>query len=59
MMTVSLQDQRPLACRPFNPVLRSFGYLEGASAEHFAFSVAELWSLPIGEEFVETVAGEI
>jgi len=33
--------------------------LEDACAEHFTFSVAELWSLPIGEEFVETVAGEI
>jgi hypothetical protein len=40
-------------------VLRSFSYLEGAGAEHFAFSVAELWGLPIGKEFVETVAGEV
>jgi hypothetical protein len=34
-------------------------YLEGTGAEHFAFSIAELWGLPIGEESVETVAGEI
>jgi hypothetical protein len=59
MMTVSLQGQRPSLAAPFNRVLRSFGYLEGACAEHFTSSVAELWGLPIGEEFVETVAGEI
>jgi hypothetical protein len=33
--------------------------VEGISAEYFAISLTELWSLPVGEEFVETVAGEI
>jgi hypothetical protein len=33
--------------------------LEGIGAEHFAVSLAELWSLPVGEEFVETIEGEV
>jgi hypothetical protein len=36
-----------------------FGNPGGISAKHFAASLAELWSLPVGEEFVETVEGEI
>jgi len=59
MMRVSLQGRRSLACRPIQPGVKILCPLEGARAEHFAFSVAELWGLPVGEESVETVAGEI
>jgi hypothetical protein len=65
MVTVSLQDQgRPIsavsfACRPIRPGVKIGQLLEGVGAEHFAFSFAELWGLPVGEESVETVAGEI
>ncbi len=64
MVTISLQDQSgppalfPSLAAPFNRVLRSDGF-GGIGAEHFAVSLAELWSLPVGEEFVETVEGEI
>jgi hypothetical protein len=60
MVTVSLQDQRrPFACRPIRPGVKIEQLLEGVGAEHFAFSFAELWGLPVGEESLETVAGEI
>jgi hypothetical protein len=59
MMTVSLQDQRSLACCPIQPGVKILELFEGTGAEHFTFSIAELWGLPIGEESVETVAGEI
>jgi hypothetical protein len=65
MVAVSLQDQRrptstaSLACRPIRSGVKIGQLLEGVGAEHFAFSFAELWGLPIGKESVETVAGEI
>jgi hypothetical protein len=65
MVTVSLQDQRrptstvSFACRPIRPGVKITQLLEGVGAEHFAFSFAELWGLPVGEESVEAVAGEI
>ncbi len=59
-VTVSLQDQRhPLACRPIRPGVKIVQLLEGVGAEHFAFSFAKLWGLPLCEESLETVAGEI
>jgi len=65
MVTVSLQDQRrptstaSFACHPIRPGVRIAQLLEGVGAEHFAFSLAELWGLPVGKESVEAVAGEI
>jgi hypothetical protein len=65
MVTISLQDlRRPIrgtcsACRSRRSGVKIAQLLEGTSAEHFAVSFAELWSLPVGEESVETVAGEI
>jgi hypothetical protein len=60
MVTVSLQDQRhPLACSPVRPGVKLAELLEGVDAEHFALSLAKLWGLPVGEESLETVAGEI
>jgi hypothetical protein len=65
MVTVSLQGQdRPtstisVACRLILPGVKIEQVLEGISAEHFVVSVAELWSLPVGKESVETVEGEI
>jgi hypothetical protein len=65
MVTVSLQDQdRPtstisVACRLIQPGVKMAQLLEGIGAEHFVVSFAELWGLPLGEESVETVAGEI
>jgi hypothetical protein len=47
------------ACRPIRPGVKIEQLLEGVGAEHFAFSFAELWGLPVGEEPVETVAGEV
>jgi hypothetical protein len=65
MVTISLQDQRrptstaSFACRPLRPGVKIVQLLEGVGAEHFAFSLAELWGLPVGKESVEAVAGEI
>jgi hypothetical protein len=65
MVTVSLQDQScptsavPFACRPIRPGGKIAQLLEGIGAEYFAISFAELWGLPIGEESVETIAGEV
>ena len=65
MVTISLQDQScptgpvTFACRPIRPGVKIAQLLEGIGAEHFAVSLAELWSLPVGEESVETVEGEI
>jgi len=60
MVAVSLQDQRrPFACRPIRPGVKIAQQLEGVGAEHFAISFAKLRGLPVGEESVEAVAGEI
>jgi hypothetical protein len=65
MVTVSLQDQRrptstaSFACHPIRPGVKIGQLLEGVGAEHFAFSLTELWGLPVGKESVEAVAGEI
>ena len=65
MVTLSLQDlSRPtstvsVACRPLQPGVKIAELLEGIGAEHFAVSLAELRGLPVGEEFVEAVEGEI
>jgi hypothetical protein len=65
MVAVSLQDQRcptstaSFACRSLLPGVKIVHLLEGVGAEHFAFSLAELWGLPVGKESVEAVAGEI
>jgi hypothetical protein len=65
MVAVSLQDQGcptstdSFACRPLRPGAKITKLLEGIGAEYIAVSLAELWSLPVGEESVETVAGEI
>jgi len=47
------------ACRPLRPGVKIAQLLEGIGAEHFAVSLAELWSLPIGEKSLETVTGKI
>jgi len=65
MVAVSLQDQRcptstaSFACRPIRPGVKIVHLVEGVGAEHFAFRLAELWGLPVSEESVEAVAGEI
>ncbi len=33
--------------------------MEGVGAKYFAVSFAELWGLSVGEESVETIAGEV
>ena len=33
--------------------------MEGVGAKHFAVSFSELWGLSVGEESVETIAGEV
>jgi len=60
MVAVSLQDQPvPFACRAIRPGVKIAQQLEGVGAEHFAISFAKLRGLPVGEESVEAVAGEI
>jgi len=66
MVEISLQDQHhpneaeSVACRPVRCGVKiGRNYFGGTGAEHFAFSVTELWGLPFGEESMETVASEI
>ena len=49
----------PFACRPIRSGVKIAQLLEGIGAKHFAVSFAELWGLSVGEEPVETIAGEV
>jgi hypothetical protein len=53
------QNHHRFACSPVRPDVKIAQLLEGIDAEHCTLNLAELWSLPIGEESLETVAGEI
>jgi hypothetical protein len=65
MVACSLQEpRRPTsaacsACRSLSPGVKISQLLEGIGAEYIVVGFAKLWGLPVSEELVETVTGEI
>jgi hypothetical protein len=49
----------PFACCSLRPDAKIAELLEDTSAEYFAFSLAELWGLPLGKESLETVTSQV
>jgi hypothetical protein len=59
LLSGEVKPTAPLACSPLRPGVKIAQVMEETDAEHYALSLAELRCLPLGEESLETVEGEI